>query len=351
MRIGVIGLGKIAQTKYFPALRKRPDVKLVRLCDQSESLTQQLCVYYGLPESAGVISVDGVIQAKPELVFVLTHTHYEIVKELLENEINVCVEKPLCWSLEQAEELAALAQKRRVLLFAAYMKQYDPAFQSFREAIQKRGLPLMLNVACYAGNNTRWCDAKYRIFKETQEENISAKQKLTDSWTAFHQKNGGHNRGSAELLLQLGIHQINLLHALLGEFQLKSCIIQENQGIRTVSALFRKDAVAVRYALIPVFSAPWLWEETYEAVYPDGILRYSPGCPFLSSSESRLRFVGVDGLGTQEQRFGVQDPFEQMIDALIQETGQTPPSATFAMQAIDDLRTIEEMLLVHEELI
>ena len=39
-------------------------------------------------------------------------THYEIVKTFLEHGINVVCEKPLCFEINEAEELVALAQKR-----------------------------------------------------------------------------------------------------------------------------------------------------------------------------------------------------------------------------------------------
>lgn len=40
-------------------------------------------------------------------------THYEITKAALEAGLHVVCEKPLCFTIEQAEELAYLAKKQK----------------------------------------------------------------------------------------------------------------------------------------------------------------------------------------------------------------------------------------------
>lgn len=48
------------------------------------------------------------------------HLHYDVAKTFLENGINVVCEKPLCFEVSQAEELARLAKERGLLFGVTY---------------------------------------------------------------------------------------------------------------------------------------------------------------------------------------------------------------------------------------
>lgn len=348
---GIIGLGKIAQTKYLPVLLESENIRVTALYDKSASVTAGICQRYALPPSVCANSLEQVIQAKPDVVFLLNHDHYEVAKTLLTAGIGICVEKPLCWSSAQAGELAALAKQRGVPLYAAYMKQFDAAFEEFRRRVQAYGPPLMLNISCYAGNNKRWCDPQYRIIKELPEEKAEAKQNLKEAWNGFYREEGkqfSHQHALSQTLLQLGIHQINLLQEILGQVQVCTARHTLAQGIQTFSAILRREDTTVNYRLIPLFSGPWLWQESYEAVYPDKILVYEPGSPFLNTSESVLRVIGGEGLASSTVRFGVEDPFRNMI-RVIADTHGTGAQLLDPEAAVRDIRTIEQMLLAADQ--
>ena len=46
--------------------------------------------------------------------------HYEVAKEFLSKGINVVCEKPLCFKIEEAEELAALAREKGLVFGVTY---------------------------------------------------------------------------------------------------------------------------------------------------------------------------------------------------------------------------------------
>lgn len=347
----IVGLGKIAQTKYLPALLECENASIVSLYDKSMSLTAGICRSCGLDPSVCAKSLEQVIQARPDVVFLLNHDHYEVAKTLLNEGISICVEKPLCWSSVQAEELCALAKSRGARLYAAYMKQFDAAFQEFRRLVQLYGPPLMLNISCYAGNNKRWCDPQYRIIKEQPDEKVDAKKRLKDAWSSFYQAQGRpffQQSGLSQTLLQLGIHQINLLHEILGPVWVCSAHNTVDQGIQTFCAILRQNTTTVNYRLLPLFSGPWLWKESYEAVYPDRILIYEPGSPFLHTSESVLRTIGGDSMTESSCRFETEDPFRKMIRVIAESHG-TDPTLLNPESAVRDIQTIEQLLLASEK--
>lgn len=54
------------------------------------------------------------------VVTVPNHVHYEICKEFLQAGINVVCEKPLCFEIEQAQELLKLAKDKNLILAVTY---------------------------------------------------------------------------------------------------------------------------------------------------------------------------------------------------------------------------------------
>lgn len=349
MKIGIIGLGKIAQTKYLPVLSKMRQVKMVALCDKSISLTDSVIKNNKLEETIACYSIDELIERKPEMVFVLTHEHYYISKKLIENKISVCVEKPLCWSSCQAKELAEYARNHGVKIFAAYMKQYDNTFKCLQNEISKRGTPLAVNITCYAGNNKKWCDSLFSIDKESLEEKKNTKQELKNAWDSFYANDlmgKTEGRTESQLLLQLGIHQLNLIKKLFGNVEVKSVLSSHNGNTCTINTLFHADpGISISYSLVPMFSGPWLWEEKYEIIFQDSLLIYHPGCPFLPISDAYLEIIdGKESLKKSTISMGMIDPFRIMIERIIDKCSGSEKDDS-VLEAIEDIELVEKILI------
>lgn len=348
MRIGIIGLGKIAQTKYLPVLLRMEQARIVGICDQSESIVKKIIKVYRLPEDTGAVTVEELIQKKPNMVFILTHDHYHLAKMLIEACVSVCIEKPLCWSSKQAIEICDLAEQNNVPVFAAYMKQYDRSFQYLMQILREKGAPLSVSASCYAGNNKKWCDPQYHIAKEEPEEKKRTKKRLEQAWDEFYEEDvirKKQSRTASQLLLQLGIHQLNLIRKMFGEIDVTMTDVQDRDGVCVVHCMLRdRNGTHIQYTLIPLFSGTWMWEEKYEIVYPDEIIIYRPGCPFLISSEATVTVIG-GGSRLEEKcmRAGVVEPFRYMIEDIITmcENGRKDNSVR---EAIKDIELVESIV-------
>ncbi len=66
-----------------------------------------------------------------------TKTHYEITKYLLENGIDVLVEKPMTTTIEEASELIAIAAKYERILQVGHLERFNPAFTRMRDFLTK----------------------------------------------------------------------------------------------------------------------------------------------------------------------------------------------------------------------
>lgn len=350
MRIGIIGLGKIAQTKYLPALVKIARDDIIALYDQSSSLVGRIISRYGFNKEIICYSVDELINREPELVFVLTHNHYEVAKILLENKISICVEKPLCWEVIQAKDLLACAKENHVKIYASYMKQFDQTFKLLQKEITKRGVPLVVNVSCYAGNNKQWCDPLFDIYKESSEEKRYTKQELKESWNAYFLNNsveGVEHQAESQLLLQLGIHQLNLIRKLFGHLEVRHAIFSHNNSVCTINTMLQgSDNTIINYSLVPLFSGAWVWKEKYEIIYQDALITYHPGCPFLPMSDSWLEIAEENGnMSNTVIKSGMIDSFELMLRSILKNFYDNE-EYTSALEAIEDIKLIEALLTI-----
>lgn len=346
MRIGIIGLGKIAQMKYIPSLLMEKQCELVAVCDSCKSLVHGIAKQQRINDDVCCYDMEGLIKRKPELVFVLTHEHYEISKQLIDAGINVCIEKPLCWEVDQINELIKLSERKNVKLFAAYMKQFDANFQTFKELLANNNGLLQINVKCYAGNNKLWADRQYDIKKAVNDEKKDVKDQLDKKWESLFEKNQieeERKKNGNKLLLQLGIHQINLLNQLCGKLEVSDAKINDSEKNQVVNVLFKtQNNCPIHYTLIPCFSGAWLWEEQYEAVFSDKIITYSVGSPFLRTNESYLEITDAENGTIRKNRLrcDIVEPFERMIEAVINGNSDS----TNSKQACDDLEVINSIM-------
>jgi predicted dehydrogenase len=128
LRIGLAGLGAVAQAVHLPILaRHADDFEIAALCDLSPGLVEALGQRYGVPAAGRHPDVDAMLGAGPlDGVLVLTSgSHGAVAGQALDRGIPVLCEKPLASTLAEADALAASPHAGKLLL--GYMKAYDPA--------------------------------------------------------------------------------------------------------------------------------------------------------------------------------------------------------------------------------
>ena len=72
--------------------------------------------------------------------------HYEAAKAFLQNGIHVLCEKPLCFEVEQAEELKALAEEKNLLFCVNYSYSGNAMVKEARELITGGAIGDVINV-------------------------------------------------------------------------------------------------------------------------------------------------------------------------------------------------------------
>lgn len=129
MKIGVIGLGDIAQKAYLPVLAVQPGLE-PHLVTRSPATLERVGAAYGIPAGQQHTDLDALLTARPDAAFVHAPTaaHPEIVTRLLEAGVATYVDKPLSYQLADAVRLVGLAEDRRVSLTVGFNRRYAPAY-------------------------------------------------------------------------------------------------------------------------------------------------------------------------------------------------------------------------------
>jgi myo-inositol 2-dehydrogenase/D-chiro-inositol 1-dehydrogenase len=143
LRIGVAGLGAVAQAVHLPLLARLADTfEIAALADLSPALLATIGDRYGVPADARAGSVRALI-AHPGLdgiVLLISGSHGADALAALDAGLAVLCEKPLATTVAEADRLAASPNAGRLLL--GYMKAFDPAVEEARRVVVEEAATL-----------------------------------------------------------------------------------------------------------------------------------------------------------------------------------------------------------------
>src|SRR6266404_4504729 len=137
LRGAISGFGEVAARAHLPGWRTRDNVSLSVVHDpiserrhEAIRLIKSVRVYDDLGLMLDGESPDFVDIASPPA------NHAESVRAALNAHAHVIVEKPLCLTLAEFDELAELAAKEARVLMCVHNWKYAPAYAVAREAIK-----------------------------------------------------------------------------------------------------------------------------------------------------------------------------------------------------------------------
>ena len=126
--IGVVGAGLIGQMEHIPNLRRLEKLyEIVGIADASTEMRRELesrgYAAYSSYQQLLDKDLDAILVAAPD------QYHAEITLNALGCGKHVFCEKPLCFSVAQAEEVAAARDKAGKVVQVGYMKRFDPSYE------------------------------------------------------------------------------------------------------------------------------------------------------------------------------------------------------------------------------
>jgi predicted dehydrogenase len=147
LRVGVVGLGAVAQAVYLPLIAGLPATfELAAICDLSAKLTTALGERHRVPIRHRYRDVATMLERVEldGLIVLTSGSHGEVALAALARGLSVLCEKPLAVTRAEADRLAAVegADHDGSQLMLGYMKLFDPAVEEAVRVAHDPGAPM-----------------------------------------------------------------------------------------------------------------------------------------------------------------------------------------------------------------
>lgn len=148
IRTGVVGAGFIGSA-HVEALRRLGYVEVAAICDRAdpEGNAERLHIPRSYSDHREMLE-----REKLDAIHICTPnaTHFEIAKAALDLGVHVLCEKPMTFTVAEAEELTALAEGKGLVNGVNFHCRYYPMVREMRELVRKGGLGRLLSIhGCY----------------------------------------------------------------------------------------------------------------------------------------------------------------------------------------------------------
>lgn len=148
IKVCIIGAGNISNTRHIPALKKLKNVEIIGVISDVQEKIDKTCSEHNIKNGLLVADpkndkekvqkcdwfkdVDAVVIGTPP------RQHYPLVKLALELDKDVLVEKPMTMNVEEADELIALAKKKKRIFNVVHNFQYTSGMVKLNKIIEDK---------------------------------------------------------------------------------------------------------------------------------------------------------------------------------------------------------------------
>jgi predicted dehydrogenase len=217
LRIGVIGCGQIAQIMHLPYLAELPQFRLTAVCDLSPMVVEAVGDRYHVPfrttDYAKVVQ-----RADVDAVAVLTMEHAEVAAAAAEAGKHLFIEKPLGFSLTEADEVIAAVERAGVTAMVGYMKRYDPGYEDGAARMQAMQDVSLIRVHDFAADFT-WHAPLFTLVTgdDLPQALLAERQAIIDAAMQDAVGTGhAHLAGLYGMVLMLASHDLAILRGAFG---------------------------------------------------------------------------------------------------------------------------------------
>jgi predicted dehydrogenase len=291
LRIGIIGCGLIAQVMHLPYLRELEDqFELAAICDLSEPLVQRIGDRFGIDRRFQ--RWQDLLDEPLDAVMVLTSgSHAPVAIAAMDAGRHVFVEKPMCFSVDEGQDMIRSAEKAGVHLMVGYMKRYEPAYERLQhelEAFQDLRLVQVTTLESPLEPYVR----HYQLEPAPQRDPEVLEQLKIDDERRVEQAIGSVPETVRQMyrwtLLDSVVHELNALRGAVGEPDTLSYADIRQQGVTAVMS-FGGAQCLLTWVDLPGIAR---YQQDYSFVGPDRRATLSFPSPFLRSMPAQLIIEG-----------------------------------------------------------
>jgi len=129
IKIGLIGAGHLGKI-HLKLIDELDEFKLVGIFDIDENASSKAAKQYNCRSFS---SIEELIAETDAIDIVSpTQSHYQYAKQGIKNGKHIFVEKPLCKTIEEAEELLTLAEEAGIKAQVGHVERFNPAVLSLK---------------------------------------------------------------------------------------------------------------------------------------------------------------------------------------------------------------------------
>ncbi|NVM17313.1 MAG: Gfo/Idh/MocA family oxidoreductase [Candidatus Lokiarchaeota archaeon] len=230
IKIGIVGAGAFGSI-HLTGFSKNPSCQLVAIASRTEKHAKAASEKFQVPKVyAGNDSWKKMIDnEKLDVVSICTpnYLHAPIISKAIEKNCHILCEKPIAISREELRQIESELASKDLIFFTSFNKRYNPIFKLIKGTLDEGILGKITLVRYYFSHY-----GPYKSWEALSEE----------KWFFDSEKAGGG------VLLDLGVHCIDILRYLIGEYDKvnginfkTSCIQMEDEDNCNVLFQFKND--------------------------------------------------------------------------------------------------------------
>jgi len=134
LKVGVVGTGHLGKL-HIKMFKTIDSCELVGIYDSNSEQLKQVSSEFKV---SGEASFDHLLKKVDAVSIAATTTaHYELAKKSFENGIHVFIEKPITATINQAEELVEISEKKKLNLQVGHIERFNPALVAMEKYIDE----------------------------------------------------------------------------------------------------------------------------------------------------------------------------------------------------------------------
>ena len=222
IKVGIVGCGEVAQIMHWPSLYQLVDqFEVTALCDVSPLILEKLGKLWNVRtlttnhrELVTRNDVDAILVANPNAF------HAEVTLDAIAAGKHVLVEKPMCVTRREADQIVGAQKNANVVVQVGYMRRYAPAFLEGCQEVKTIKEIKFARVRDFLGLNSLIVNPTSRVVRDEQlPDSVKNDSKLRDE-TLMDEALGGKPspvlRRAYATMLGLSSHDLSAMRELLG---------------------------------------------------------------------------------------------------------------------------------------
>ena len=351
VRLGVIGCGAIAQIQHLPNLASlREEFEVVTVCDRSPALAEYVANTFHVQNFTTDYN-DLLASDLDALLLCHTDPKTTVAVGAFEAGKHVFMEKPICYSIQDADAIIAAARQSGKVGLVGYVKVYDPAFElAKREADEMDDIRFVQINHLHPNNKLHLSQYRIKRFDDlSPRESVEGKGEKRKSLQAIGDV-PSHVEQAFFTVSGSMIHDLYGLHILLGEPKavISTEIWNDGRAINTVLEYPTGTRCVATWVDLPKL---WDFKETLE-VYGDDkrvILSYPTG--FARGIPTNITVQEIDGSGRsfrKEPAVSWDGAFTQELRHFHECIVRGTPPRTPVDDARSDISLIIEIIMAYQ---